>query len=64
MGRLSQLFWVLQAEEMPSYIQSKHHYTHLDILSPSARKEIVKLRREFKKEMAQNSISKDESNTP
>jgi hypothetical protein len=57
MGRLSQLFWVLQEEAMPNMTQSQHHYTHLDIMSDHTRKEIKKLRRIYKKDI------KDENNS-
>jgi len=48
MGRASQLFWVLYAEKMPTMDESRHHYTHLDILSGINRRKIKKLRRKFK----------------
>jgi len=51
-GRLSQLFWVLQAEEIPTPVETRHHYTHLNMATPTRRKEMAKLRREYRKSSA------------
>jgi hypothetical protein len=40
---------VLQVEEMPTMLNSQIYYTHLDLISPHKRKQIIKLRREFRK---------------
>jgi hypothetical protein len=31
MGRISQIFWFLQAEKAPSPQELRHHYSHLDV---------------------------------
>jgi len=46
MGRLSQLFWFLNEEKMPTPDYIKNHYTHLDI-TPEIKK-LRRIRREVK----------------
>ena len=52
MGRLSQLFWALQAEDMPSMAEANQRYSHLDVTTQDSRKEMAKLRREYRKSLA------------
>ena len=66
MGRLSQLFWILQAEEMPTPVETRHHYTHLNMATPTRRKEMAKLRREYRKSSALEdaAVPRDRLDTP
>jgi len=48
MGRLSQLFWFLNAEEMPDAIEQKTVYTHLNI-TPKLKRLRAKFRKNIKK---------------
>ena len=57
MGRLSQAFWALQADVMPTVNEAKHHFSHLDLVSKHKRAEMKKLRREFKNERTKEAES-------
>lgn len=46
MGRLSQLFWYLNAETHPTLLEKKHHYSHLEITE-----HLKKLRREYRRRL-------------
>ena len=54
MGKLSQLFCFLNAEEVPNAQQMRHHYSHID-KTP----ELMKLRREYRKDLAKNVKQKE-----
>jgi hypothetical protein len=47
MGRLSQVFWVLQAKKMPDKREAQFHYSHLDV--DQHRKALKQLRRARRK---------------
>ena len=43
MGRLSQLFWFMNADKMPTKQEQQHHYSHLDVTD-----EVKAIRKEHK----------------
>ena len=49
MSRLSQLFWALQSDEMPTVHDAKCVYTSIDLVSKYSRDIIKRMRREYKK---------------
>ena len=61
MGRLSQIFWFMNEEKMPTYMEIVHQYTHLGITDElkSARR---KYRNTQKKLENQSLFEQDENN--
>lgn len=49
MGRLSQIFWYLQAEEAPTVDVCEHCYTSIDAVSSHNRAGLNRMRREYRK---------------
>jgi len=45
MGRLSEIVWFLNAEEIPDKIEAQHYYRYLDIDDPG----LKKMRREYRR---------------
>ena len=56
MGRLSEIVWFLNAEEIPDKIEAQHYYRHLDTDDPELKKMRMKYRRELKKGRAKIEI--------
>ena len=44
MGRLSQIYWAVNAETYPSAQKQRHYYSHLDLSGPQGQ-EIKRIRR-------------------
>jgi hypothetical protein len=47
-GRLSQVFWAINAEEMPTVEEAKHHFSHIDLVDKDERKKVAALRRRLR----------------